>query len=285
MGFVRTAMGVPMLEKSRELEIAKRWRDTGDEDALHELTTAYLRLVISMASRHRAYGLPVSDLVQEGTIGLMQAAERFEPERGIRFSTYAGWWIRSSMQDFILRNWSIVRTGTTAAHKSLFFKLRRVRNMIDKEVDGPMSMAVRKEIAERLGVKLRDVEIMEGRLAASDGSLNAPISGESRGEWQDLLCDDRLSPEEAVISSRDLETKTAWLHEALSGLSEREQVIIRQRRLQDDGVTLAALGNVLGISKERVRQIEHQALGKLRTELVRRMTPPLPAERMCAPAG
>ncbi|MFQ5535442.1 MAG: RNA polymerase factor sigma-32 [Sphingomonadales bacterium] len=268
---IRTAMSLPMLEKKHEFDLARRWRQQGDKEALHELTSAYLRLVISMAGRHRTYGLPVADLIQEGTVGLMQAAERFEPSRDVRFSTYAGWWIRSAIQDFILRNWSIVRTGTTAAHKSLFFKLRRMRAMIDKQVDGPMTVEARIDLAERLSVKVKDVEVMEARLSAADGSLNAPVSDGATGEWQDFLRDDRPTPEDTVLRANDTNKKTAWLYEAMSGLSEREQIIIRKRRLKDSSVTLAALGDDLGISKERVRQIEHQALRKLRVAIARRM--------------
>lgn len=268
---IRAAMATPMLDKEREFELARRWRDHGDEDALHELTRSYLRLVISMAGRHRTYGLPVADLVQEGTVGLMKAAARFEPSRDIRFSTYAAWWIRSAIQDFILRNWSIVRTGTTAAHKSLFFKLRGLRARLDKNVDGPMTHETREEMARLLRVKIKDVETMEVRLSAGDGSLNSPVSNEATGVWQDFLRDERPTPEESVLHNDDMKRKTAWLHEALSCLSEREQTIIQERRLKDKSVTLAALGIDLGISKERVRQIERQALLKLKASITKRM--------------
>lgn len=177
--FVRKAMKAPMLEAEHELNLARRWRDHDDERALHELTTAYMRLVISMASKFRHYGLPLADLVQEGNVGLMQAAARFEPSREVRFSTYAAWWIRSSIQDYVLRNWSIVRTGTTAAQKSLFFNLRRLRAKIDDTGDAVMTAENKKWVSEHLGVPERDVETMASRLSASDRSLNAPLDRKS----------------------------------------------------------------------------------------------------------
>lgn len=265
--YVRKAMKAPMLEAEHELDLARRWRDKNDEKALHELTTAYMRLVISMASKFRHYGLPLSDLVSEGNVGLMQAAARFEPAREVRFSTYAAWWIRSSIQDYVLRNWSIVRTGTTAAQKSLFFNLRRLRAKIDDTDDGIMTAENKKWVSEHLGVPIRDVESMASRLSASDRSLNAPLATEGDAQWQDLLPDEGASPEEIVEESRDTERRKEWIAEALKALNDRETLIIMERRLTDDTVTLEVLGKRLGISKERVRQIEHQALGKLRKAL------------------
>jgi len=265
--YVRKAMKAPMLEADHELDLARRWRDHDDEKALHELTTAYMRLVISMASKFRHYGLPLSDLVSEGNVGLMQAAARFEPSREVRFSTYAAWWIRSSIQDYVLRNWSIVRTGTTAAQKSLFFNLRRLRAKIDDTGDGIMSAENKKWVSEHLGVPERDVESMASRLSASDRSLNAPLATDGEGQWQDLLPDHSATPEEQVEESRDGERRKEWISEALKSLNERETLIIMERRLTDETVTLEVLGKRLGISKERVRQIEHQALNKLRKAL------------------
>ncbi|MEO0818016.1 MAG: RNA polymerase factor sigma-32 [Pseudomonadota bacterium] len=265
--FVRKAMKAPLLEQEHELDLARRWRDHQDEHALHELTTAYMRLVISMASKFRNYGLPMSDLVQEGNVGLMQAAARFEPAREVRFSTYASWWIRSSIQDFVLRNWSIVRTGTTAAQKSLFFNLRRLRAKINDTDDGVISRENKTWVSQHLGVPERDVEIMVSRLSASDRSLNAPLSVDGDAQWQDLLADESATPDQEVEVSRDTEQRRQWINDALRALNEREMLIIRQRRLTDDTVTLETLGKELGISKERVRQIEHQALGKLRKAL------------------
>lgn len=266
--FVRTAMNKPMLSQEHEVDLAVRWRDHQDEDALHELTSAYMRLVISMASKFRHYGLPLSDLVQEGNVGLMLAAARFDPEREVRFSTYASWWIRSSIQDFVLRNWSIVRTGTTAAQKSLFFNLKRLRAKIDDTGDGIMTPQNKSWIATHLGVPERDVENMASRLSASDRSLNAPLATDSEAQWQDLLEDENEVTETRVMEMHDSERRRRWILEALKTLTDRENLIIRERRFTDDTVTLEVLGKRLGISKERVRQIEHQALGKLRKALV-----------------
>ncbi|WP_422027105.1 RNA polymerase factor sigma-32 [Pyruvatibacter mobilis] len=272
--FIRTAMKAPLLEADHELNLARAWHEHQDEDALHELTSAYMRLVIAMAAKFRVYGLPMGDLVQEGNVGLMQAAQRFDPERGVRFSTYASWWIRSSIQDYILRNWSIVRTGTTAAQKSLFFNLRRLRALINDGGRASMTPEGRDFIADKLRVPLRDVEAMESRLSASDRSLNATVPGAEGGEgasmeWQDLLADDRPDPEDQTRESHDAEVRRRWLARALETLNERELFIIKRRRLSEDGQTLEALGEQLGISKERVRQVEHQALNKLRAALLK----------------
>ncbi|MGK2285617.1 RNA polymerase factor sigma-32 [Pedomonas sp. V897] len=274
---LRAAMAAPMLGKEDELELARRWREHRDVDALRALTRSYLRLVISMASRFRSYGLPMADLIQEGTVGLMEAAGRFEPEREIRFSTYASWWIRSSMQDYILRNWSIVRTGTTAAHKSLFFNLRRLRAQIVGDYDGPMTYASRQLLAEKLGVRLKDVEVMEARLTGYDRSLNAMVGDDGESEWMDFLASEAPQPDEALEEVNDSRVKMDLLRDAMKILSEREMTIIRERRLGDDSVTLAALGERLGISKERVRQIETQALNKLRSALIDRVGDPVSA--------
>ncbi|NDC58328.1 MAG: RNA polymerase factor sigma-32 [Alphaproteobacteria bacterium] len=275
--FVKDAMKAPLLEQSRELDLARRWRSDGDERALHELTTAYMRLVIAMAARFRHYGLPMSDLIQEGNIGLMQAAARFEPEREVRFSTYAAWWIRSSIQDYILRNWSIVRTGTTAAQKSLFFNLRRLRAQINDTGDGVMTSENRTLVATKLGVPEDDVDAMAARLSAADRSLNAPIGEAAEAQWQDLLSDDRILPEDEVMESQDSQRRRAWIETALAELTPRELTIITERRLQEETVTLEALGDRLGISKERVRQIEHHALKKLRANLVKQVGDPVAA--------
>lgn len=274
---MRFAMKAPMLEKDHELALATRWRDDQDADALAELTHSYLRLVISVAGRFRNYGLPMSDLIQEGTVGLMEAAARFEPEREIRFSTYATWWIRSAMQDYILRNWSIVRTGTTAAHKTLFFNLRRVRAKIAGEYDKPMSLGSRQDVADHLGVRLRDVEVMEARLSSSDRSLNMMVGEEGDTQWQDFLPCEAPLPEEVVSNQRDSEVRSSLIKEAMGALTEREIIIISERQLTEESVTLSALGERLGISKERVRQIEAQALTKLKNALTRRVGDPVAA--------
>ncbi|MEM8919951.1 MAG: RNA polymerase factor sigma-32 [Pseudomonadota bacterium] len=267
--FVKRAMKAPLLEPEHEFELARRWREDNDERALHELTTAYMRLVISMASRFRNYGLPMPDLVQEGNVGLMQAAARFEPAREVRFSTYASWWIRSSIQDYILRNWSIVRTGTTAAQKSLFFNLRRLRALINDTGEAAMTPENRAYVAKQLRVEERDVDHMASRLSAADRSLNAPMADGGDAEWQDMLASETVEPETEVMTARDAETRANWIKLAMKDLNEREMIIIKERRLAEDGVTLETLGRQLGISKERVRQIEHQALNKLRNALTR----------------
>jgi RNA polymerase sigma-32 factor len=265
--YIRYTMQQPLLEREHEVELATKWRDEGDDRAMHELVMAYARIVVSAAARYRYYGLSNGDLIQEGNIGLMQAAKRFDPDRGVRFSTYAAWWIRASIQDHILRNWSIVRTGTTAAHKSLFFKLRRLRARIGEADGGPLSHEGRQKIAETIGVSVADVTVMEQRLSGADGSLNAAVSQESESEAQDFLADDRPNPEQVVIELHDGEVLSRWLNDALSELSPRERLIIMKRRLQDEGATLEQLGGVLGVSKERVRQLEHRALKKLKRVL------------------
>ncbi|QQP88928.1 RNA polymerase factor sigma-32 [Skermanella sp. TT6] len=270
--FIKASMREPLLSRDHEFELARNWREDGNESALHDLVRAYTRLVVSTASRFRNYGLPMGDLVQEGNVGLMQAAARFEPDREVRFSTYAAWWIRSAMQDYILRNWSIVRTGTTAAQKSLFFNLRRLRAKIeDASSNGALTQAGRLKIATELKVEVHEVEAMEMRLSGADQSLNAPISDSSEDDWQDFLADQRPSPEDVVIGMRDSNTRSKWLAEALGELSPRERTIIAQRRLRDDGATLEELGRELGVSKERVRQLEHRAMLKLKESMMRRV--------------
>ena len=264
--YIKNAMDAPMLEKNHEFDLARRWRDKRDEKALHEMVTSYTRLVVAMASKFRNYGLPLGDLIQEGNIGLMQAADRFDPERDIRFSTYASWWIRSAMQDYVLRNWSIVRTGTTAAQKSLFFNLRRLRAQIEKN-GRSLDDEGRESIAKDLGVKTKEVKAMEGRLSGGDSSLNARLSEDSQEEWQSFLSDERPNPEDVVVATKDAQTRSAWLNKALGGLSTREQTIIRERHLGEEVVTLETLGKTLGISKERVRQIESRALDRLKDSI------------------
>lgn len=267
--YIAAAMRSPLLSQEHEFDLASRWRDEGDEEALHELVSAYLRLVVSTASRFRNYGLPMGDLMQEGNVGLMQAAARFEPERRIRFSTYAGWWVRSAMQEYVLRNWSIVRTGTSAAQKSLFFNLRWLRARIESGVGGALTPETRDEIAGRLGVKATEVSAMVERLAARDQSLNEPVGEEGGEEWEDFLSDPGPNPEDLTMARFDGAVRTAWLSTALDELNDRERLIIRERRLREDRVTLEELGRRLGITKERVRQIEHKAFEKLRAGVLR----------------
>lgn len=271
LSFIKTSMQEPLLSKETEQELARLWRYNQDEQALHNLVRAYTRLVVSTASKFRNYGLPIGDLVQEGNVGLMQAAARFEPERDVRFSTYATWWIRSAMQDYVLRNWSIVRTGTTAAQKSLFFNLRRLRAKITEAPNGRMTSAGRDFVSKELKVDVSDVETMEVRLSASDQSLNAAISDGSEDNWQDFLADSRPDPEEIVSDSHDTRTRSRWLSEAIGELSDREQIIIQERRMVDQGATLEQLGHKLGVSKERVRQLESRALSKLKSAILTRV--------------
>lgn len=270
--YIRAAMRAPILSRDHEAELARQWRDHRDDRALHELVTAYTRLVVSMAGRFRHYGLPMGDLIQEGNVGLMQAAERFDCTRDVRFSTYASWWVRSAMQDFVLRNWSIVRTGTTAAQKSLFFNLRRLRARIADGSANGMSGETTRRIAETLKVSVSDVQTMEMRLSAADQSLSAPLGEKGEESWQDFLSDPRPDPEQVAIGVRDGVSRSRWLAEALDALSPRERRIIHDRRLVDDGATLEDLGRALGVSKERVRQLENRALNKLRTAMRARVS-------------
>jgi RNA polymerase sigma-32 factor len=270
--FVRQAMRLPLLSPEDEAQLARSWREAQDQTALHKLVSPHLRLVISTAVRFRHYGLPVSDLIQEGNLGLMQAAARFEPAREVRFATYATWWIRAAIQDYVLRNWSIVRTGTTAAHKSLFFNLRRLRARIEGRVGNGgrerLTPEGRRELARQLKVTEADVLHMEGRLNASDRSLNVTLSEDADSEWQDLLVDDRPDPEAILMQQRDGGLKRRWLGRALADLPERERRVLQARFFSgDQAITLERIGEHMGISKERVRQLEAQALSRLRKRL------------------
>ena len=269
---VKTAMAAPFLERDNEHELAVRWRDDHDEDALHELAEAHMRLVIAIAVRFRHYGLPVADLIQEGHVGLLEAAARFDPHREVRFSTYATWWIRASIQDYILRNWSIVRGGTSSAQKALFFNLRRLRAKLAISGGEPRgNVVLYGEIAKALGVNSADVEMMDTRLSGPDVSLNAPVAdadnASAPSERIEFLVDKQPLPDETVGSAIDTDRRLGWLKDALTRLSEREYNILRERRLSEEAMTLEELGVQLGISKERVRQIESRAMEKLRMAL------------------
>lgn len=269
--FVRAAMRAPYLERDEEHDLAVRWRSDQDQAALHRLASAHMRLVIAIAARFRNFGLPMGDLIQEGHVGLLEAAARFEPEREVRFSTYATWWIRASIQDYILRNWSIVRGGTSSAQKALFFNLRRLRARLAQSSDQRPRAVIYEEIASAIGVSAADVEVMDSRLSGPDMSLNAPLRETESGaaDRQDFLADDVPLPDETVGEAIDGERRLTWLRSALNVLNERELRIVQERRLQDQGATLESLGESLGISKERVRQIENRALEKLRDALLR----------------
>jgi RNA polymerase sigma-32 factor len=267
----KRAMGAEMLDAETELALARAWRDHGDERSLHRLVNAYMRLAISMAAKYRRYGAPMPDLIQEAGVGLMKAAEKFDPDRGVRFSTYAVWWIKASIQDYVMRNWSMVRTGSTSSQKALFFNLRRVRAKLEREANasGDMldSQRLREMIAEEVGVPLRDVEMMDARLSGADFSLNAQQAGEEGREWVETLEDEAPRAEETVTRDADLARVRGWLADALGALNARERMIIIERKLRDEPRTLESLGQELGLSKERIRQLEAQALGKLRKRL------------------
>jgi RNA polymerase sigma-32 factor len=271
--FVRAAMDAPFLEREEERLLAVRWKNDGDEAALHRLTAAHMRLVIALAARFRHYGLPMADLVQEGHVGLLEAAARFEPEREVRFSTYATWWIRASIQDYILRNWSIVRGGTSSAQKALFFNLRRLRAKLAQDRNSGGNSAMFATIAKAIGVSSADVELMDTRLSGPDISLNGPViesDNQGSAERVDFLVDDKPLPDETVGETIDSTRRVRWLNDALTILSDRELRIVRERCLNEESSTLESLGNRLGISKERVRQIENRALEKLRRALEER---------------
>ena len=268
----RRAMQAELLDAETESRLAYAWRDQRDEKALHRLITAYMRLAISMAAKFKRYGAPMNDLIQEASLGLMKAADKFDPDRGVRFSTYAVWWIKASIQDYVMRNWSMVRTGSTSSQKSLFFNLRRVQARLEREAaaEGRVldRQKMREAIAAEVGVPLHDVEMMEGRLSGSDFSLNATQSSDEEGrEWIEALEDDSEQAAERVEASHDTETLRQWLVTALSTLNERERFIVRERKLREDPRTLESLGNELGLSKERVRQLEAAAFGKMRKHL------------------
>jgi RNA polymerase sigma-32 factor len=268
----RRAMKAELLDAETELKLAYAWRDDRDEEALHRLIQAYMRLAISMAAKFKRYGAPMNDLIQEAGLGLMKAADKFDPDRGVRFSTYAVWWIKASIQDYVMRNWSMVRTGSTSSQKSLFFNMRRVQARIEREaaasgeeLDGHQ---LRHKIATEIGVPLRDVEMMEGRLSGSDYSLNATQSVEDEGrEWIDTIEDDGAQASEIVENAHDREQLRDWLVQAMGALNERERFIVRERKLREETRTLESLGTELGLSKERVRQLEAAAFGKMRKAL------------------
>jgi len=261
----------PMLEPQEEYMLAKSWREHGDRAAAHKLVTSHLRLVAKIAMGYRGYGLPISEVISEGNVGLMQAVKRFEPEKGFRLATYAMWWIKAAIQEYILRSWSLVKMGTTANQKKLFFNLRKAKSKISALDEGDMRPDQVKLIAKRLGVTEQDVIDMNRRLGG-DASLNAPIreDGDS-GEWQDWLVDDSDSQEAILAQSEELENRRSALSDALSVLNERERRIFEARRLVDDPVTLEDLAAEFGVSRERVRQIEVRAFEKVQKAVKHRV--------------
>ncbi len=261
----------PMLEKDEEFMLARRWRDHADGDAAHKMVTSHLRLVAKIAMGYRGYGLPIGEVISEGNVGLMQAVKKFEPEKGFRLATYAMWWIRASIQEYILRSWSLVKMGTTAAQKKLFFNLRRLKGQMKAIDEGDLRPEQIEEIATRLGVTNSEVVSMNGRMSGPDASLNAPIrsqDGES-GQWQDWLEDEaQVDQETRIAESDEFSSRMELLQVAMEELNEREQDIIRQRKLSDEPKTLEELAQVYNVSRERIRQIEVRAFEKLQAAML-----------------
>jgi RNA polymerase sigma-32 factor len=252
----------PMLQPEQEYMLAKRWREHEDTDAAHQLVTSHLRLVAKIAMGYRGYGLPIGEVISEGNVGLMQAVKRFEPDKGFRLATYAMWWIRASIQEYILRSWSLVKMGTTASQKKLFFNLRKAKSQISALEDGDLRPDQVDIIATKLGVSKQDVIDMNRRMSG-DASLNAPLREEGEGEWQDWLVDDSTSQENILADSEEKDNRLGALQNALTVLNERERRIFEARRLSDDPITLEDLSDEFDISRERVRQIEVRAFEKV----------------------
>jgi RNA polymerase sigma-32 factor len=253
----------PLLEPEEEYMLAKRWREHEDPGAARKLVTSHLRLVAKIAMGYRGYGLPVSEIISEGNVGLMQAVKRFEPDKGFRLATYAMWWIRAAIQEYILRSWSLVKLGTTAAQKKLFFNLRKAKNKIHAIEEGDLTPEHLTEIADKLGVSEAEVTSMNRRLSAPDSSLNAPLRSDSESEWQDWIADETLDQETRMADREELGERHELLTSALGELTERERDIIEARRLKEDPATLEDLSQKYGVSRERVRQIEVRAFEKL----------------------
>ncbi len=262
----------PMLEPAQEFMLAKRWREHEDSEAAGKLVTSHLRLVAKIAMGYRGYGLPIGELISEGNVGMMQAVKRFDPDRGFRLATYAMWWIRAAIQEYILHSWSLVKMGTTAAQKKLFFNLRKLKGQMQAFEEGDLSPERVKKIATTLGVPETEVVAMNRRLAGPDQSLNAPLRIDGEGEWQDWLVDDSDNQETKYAESEEMSQRRKMLSGALKTLSERERHILEQRRLIDEPVTLEDLSKEYGISRERVRQIEARAFDKLQKAIKNQVT-------------
>ena len=253
----------PMLEPGEEFMLAKRWKEHADSDAAEKMVTSHLRLVAKIAMGYRGYGLPIGEVVSEGNVGLMQAVKRFEPDKGFRLATYAMWWIRASIQEYILRSWSLVKMGTTAAQKKLFFNLRRAKSQLQALEEGDMKPETVKKIATKLGVSETDVVSMNRRLGG-DSSLNAPVRAETEsGEWQDWLVDDTPSQEDRIVEDEELSMRKSYLRSAMSVLTDRERRVFEARRLAEEPATLEDLSEEFGVSRERIRQIEVRAFEKV----------------------
>ncbi|WP_130730145.1 RNA polymerase sigma factor RpoH [Komagataeibacter xylinus] len=265
--YLRDIRKFPMLSPEEELRLSHRWKDKGDTEAAHKLVTSHLRLVAKIAMGYRGYGLPVGELISEGNIGMMQAVRRFDPDRGFRLATYAMWWIRAAIQEYILHSWSLVKIGTTAAQKKLFFNLRRLKGQMQAIDDGDLQPEQVNKIAQSLGVPEQDVVNMNRRLAAPDHSLNAPLRMDGEGEWQDWLVDDNDNQEQTLAESEEYSGRQALLANAMKSLNERERHILTERRLKDEPATLEELSHVYNISRERVRQIEVRAFEKVQAAM------------------
>ncbi|HEY3639622.1 MAG TPA: RNA polymerase sigma factor RpoH [Xanthobacteraceae bacterium] len=269
--YLREIRKFPILERNEEYMLAKSWKEHGDLDAAHKLVTSHLRLVAKIAMGYRGYGLPISEVISEGNVGLMQAVKRFEPEKGFRLATYAMWWIKAAIQEYILRSWSLVKMGTTANQKKLFFNLRKAKSRISALEEGDLRPDQVKLIAKRLGVTEQDVVDMNRRLGG-DVSLNSPIREEGdSGEWQDWLVDDSISQETRLAESEEADNRRKALGEALTVLNERERRIFEARRLADEPITLEELADEFGVSRERVRQIEVRAFEKVQKAVKNRI--------------
>ena len=263
--FVKKAMSLPLLEEKHELDLANKWKNKNDENALHELIQAHMRLVVSYAVKYKNYGLSLNDLIQEGNIGLMKAAQKFEPNKGFRFSTYASWWIRASIQDFLLKHWSIVRIATTSKQKSLFFSLRRLKQKINGNENGNIDFNTAENIASDLNISTSAVVNMDSRITQNDSSLNKKISEDGEDEFLSLLEDENARPDNIIFAKDEIDHKKTMVNSAIDSLDDRETQIINERHLSDDPKTLEYLGKKLKISKERVRQIEKNAMNKMKS--------------------
>ena len=258
----------PMLTEKQEINLANKWRDEGDTSAAHKLVTSHLRLVAKIAMGYRGYGLPVTELISEGNIGLMQAVKKYDPDKGFRLATYAMWWIRAAIQEYVLKSWSLVKIGTTAAQKKLFFNLKKLKNQLSDYSDGNLKPHQVKEIADRLNVSEKEVSEMEGRMSGNDYSLNAVVSAEGEEEWQDWLVDEDADHEIKIAENEEISKRKELLSKAINILNDREKNIIKDRKLSEDPKTLDELSKEYKISRERIRQIEERAFQKLQMEML-----------------
>ncbi len=258
----------PMLTEKQEINLANKWRNEGDTSAAHQLVTSHLRLVAKIAMGYRGYGLPVTELISEGNIGLMQAVKKYDPDKGFRLATYAMWWIRAAIQEYVLKSWSLVKIGTTAAQKKLFFNLKKLKNQLSDYSDGNLKPHQVKEIADRLNVSEKEVSEMEGRMSGNDYSLNAVVSAEGEEEWQEWLVDEDADHEIKIAENEEVSKRKELLSKAINILNDREKNIIKDRKLSEDPKTLDELSKEYKISRERIRQIEERAFQKLQMEML-----------------